>query len=485
MNERHSFIKKIGISENIPESMEYFSQCELKSAIDISTDLPDIDEIVSIIVDPKILSSKVIKTMEGISCEGQNLSGCKLLVRIEVNQRIMYAADNSQRSIHVIEDKSFENVHIVVPPFIEGTKVEELLQFQRFNLNVFIEDIVVNRINSRKILTTIYLLSEAKYKPTYEICFSKNDVNGNSQICICYNDGRYSKKLISDYLLKHILPAWSPNGQEIAYLSNDDEKYMLCILNINSNTPRRITDLNVFECVTSFCWNNMGDKIFFSAIKDGNKDLYSVDTKKLTYERLTYSQGIVKSYRPKCSHNGEKIGYIRTVLNANHLYVMDIDGLRLQQISNYGYVRDFDWSIDDRYIAYIVDEKLGSLNIYIVDLNTFKKEFVKIPQSLLYLSKIKYSPEGKYITYIGRDGQTQDIYSYNIEKRVTVNLTKNTHGVRISDYVWKIDGDKIYFSSDSLNYFNIYSLDIERDEIIQITNTESEYMRLTYRPKIG
>ena len=207
MNERHSFIKKIGISENIPESMEYFSQCELKGAIDISTDLPDIDEIVSIIVDPKILSSKVIKTMEGISCEGQNLSGCKLLVRIEVNQRIMYAADNSQRSIHVIEDKSFENVHIVVPTFIEGTKVEELLQFQRFNLNVFIEDIVVNKINSRKILTTIYLLSEAKYKPTYEICFSKNDVNGNSQICICYNDGRYSKKLISGYLLKHILPA--------------------------------------------------------------------------------------------------------------------------------------------------------------------------------------------------------------------------------------------------------------------------------------
>lgn len=480
----NSLVKKIGISKCEEERLEYFSQFNVREIIKVPDHLPDIEEIVSVLVEPKIISLKAIKTMRGVSAEGQYLSGGKLLAEIEISEKILYLANIPDQSLHVIENKSFHSGYIVIPPLIEGTKIDLLIRYNRLKAKVFTEDIAIKLTNCREIFKNIFLLLGAKFKPSYEICFSEHYDCKKSDISISYDDGRFSKKIICDNDSNNKDVSWSPTGQEIAYLSNIDDTYMLYVTDINYNNQDRITDSKKFDCITSYCWNNRGDKIFFTGVVNGKKDIYLADIKKQTTQQITYGDGYIKSFRPKSSYDGKKIAFIRSGCNVSDLYLIEPDGLKLQRITDGGFIKDFSWSIDNKHIVYISEKGLGKSCLCIIDICTLTKVFVKIPRDIMYLRKVKYSPRGRYITYIVKDFSTDNIYLYDIDLKRYKNITKNTSNITISDYTWKVNEEKIYYCANDLGYFNIYSLDIKREEVIQITNSTSINMKLSYRPRI-
>ncbi|WP_432665821.1 hypothetical protein R9X47_05955 [Wukongibacter baidiensis] len=484
MKHKKSSVKKNGISEDIPKVMKYFSQSDLKQTIDIPACLPDVDEVISIIVTPKVTSLRSVETVKGKSFEGENISGCQILLEIELSKRVMYVADNLEQSMHVIQSESTESVYIDVPSLIEGTETELLVKHERFKTSIFTQDIVSNRINARKILITPFFIFEIKYIPTYAICLCVYNDSRDSDISICYDNGRYYKKLTKEHLLKVVSPTWSPSGQDIAFLSNKEGRYMLYTLNINSDTPIRITNPMIFESITSYCWNNNGDQIYFAGITDGEKDIYAVDVRRLSCERLTYGEDLAKNYKPRCSHNGEKIAFTRSSLGEKRLYIMDNNGLSLQQLTSFGKIKDYDWHSNDKQITYIIDEEFGKHSLCIINTNTNEREFIKTTEELETLRKVRYSPNSNYITYIGRKDLIDNIYLYDIKKRVIINLTKEIGNKTISDYVWKIDERKIYYSANNLDHFNVYILDIEKDDVTQITDGTYLDVNLSYRPKI-
>lgn len=484
VNHKESTIKKNGISKHIPNVMEYFSQFDVKQTIDIPDPFPDISEVISVIITPRVISLKSVETIKGKSFEGENLSGCKLLLEVELNQKIMYVADNLQSSMHVIQNMSMKSVHIDVPRFIEGTKTELLVKYEKFKTNIFTQDIVISGINPRKILATSFFILEAKYIPTYAICLCGYHSSKSIDIGICYDDGRFYRKLTEEHLRSITLPSWSPSGQDIAFLSKKDGRYMLYNININNDTPIRITNPCMFESITSYCWNNNGDRIYFSGIKDGEKDIYSIDIRGENCERLTYGEEIVKSHKPRCSHNGKKIAFTKSLLEEKRLYIMDKHGLEQQQVTSFGKVKDYDWSLNDKSIVYIIDENPEKHSMYVININTYQREPIKTPEGLLTLRKVRYSPSSNYITYIGKREIIEDIYLYDTKKRITVNLTKNISNKTISDYVWKINEKRIYYSANNLGHFNVYILDIEKEKVIQMTNNTYLDVNLSYRPKI-
>lgn len=476
-------IKKNGISKCHKKKMRYFSQISSREIITIPDYMPDIEKIVSVIIDPKIISVRAISTMVGESEEGQYLSGCKLVVEIELKQKILYAADTKSQSIHVVENTILQSAYIIVPKDIEGTEMKKLLKEHRFNVKIYIEDIVIKRMDARKIFKNIFLLLEGIYRPTFEICYSEKHCGKTSHIFICYDNGKHLRKITHNEKVKNITPKWSPTGQEIAYLAYEDGSFIIYIYNANSHKFTKITRPEKYDCITSFCWSNKGDKIYFTGNVKNTKEIFCINTKSLKCKQLTYGDDNVKSYKPKCSYDGQKIAYIKSFANSKNLYVMDSNGLKSQKITDCGFIQDFDWGKDNN-IVYIQNNHLGKLCICVVNICTLEKVYIKIPSSVVSLKKVKYSSKGNYITYIANDFSTQDIYLYDINKNKTLNLTKNISNITISDYVWKVNEKKIFYSADNLGYYNIYSLDLEKNRIFQITNSTASYIELSYRPRI-
>jgi Tol biopolymer transport system component len=476
-------IKKNGISKFNKEKIKYFSQIGFREIITLCDNMPDIQQIISVIADPQILSMKIIETMEGKSQEGQYISGCKLIAEIELKQKILYSTDSTTQSIHVIENTFIQSAYIVVPKSIKGTDIKWLLKENRYYCKVFIEDIVIKKIDERNIFTNIFSLLLGTFRPTFEICYSNANFNKKSDVFICYDDGINPTNLTIKGKDKNICPKWSPTGNEISYLAKEEGKFSLYIYNLNSQRTRKITDHNRHGCITSYCWNNKGDKIYLTGNIRNTKDIFSINIKDLSSKQLTFGDDLVKSYNPKCSYAGEKIGYLKIHYNTKDLYMMDSLGVYSQQITNCGHIKDFNWSKEND-IVYIHDNHLGKPCICVINIKNLDKKYVAVPNNIFSLKKLKFSPMGKYITYIANNCSTEDIYLHHVNKNKTFNLTKNISNISISDYDWGVNEETIFYGANNSGYYNIYGLDLNTNHTMQITSLDAYYIQVEYRPRI-
>jgi len=82
-------------------------------------------------------------------------------------------------------------------------------------------------------------------------------------------------------------PSWSPNGRQIAYLSNNAGKTDLYIVDQNGNNLQRIT---VDGQTNNHVWSHEGNRIAYQSERNGNLDVYSYDLiNKKEYRVTTYA----------------------------------------------------------------------------------------------------------------------------------------------------------------------------------------------------
>lgn len=203
-------------------------------------------------------------------------------------------------------------------------------------------------------------------------------------------------------------------------------------------------------------------------------------------KRLTIGDGVIKSYNPKISPDGCKVAFLRSINNISNIWVLDLMEYKISKVTNCGYIKDFDW-LDDCRIVFAWDKDCMNGNLYCIDINNLEtKEIFKYND--LYIKKyLKVSPNNKYIAFLGTSynkGDIEDIYVYDIKNKYLINLTKNDCNVYINDFVWKIDSSKIYYSSNELIYYNVYSISIDGILKKQLTNTTSSKIELSYRPMV-
>ena len=114
---------------------------------------------------------------------------------------------------------------------------------------------------------------------------------------------------------------------------------------------------------------------------------------------------------------------------------------------------------------------------------------VTLPIRLDGIKSLSWSPDGKYIAFIGHTAVESDVYIYNLQTKKTVNLTNDMFTDNSPS--WSPDSKKIYFSSDRRNYishesipdtFKIYNYDYSQTDIYSIEINSKRMERLTDYP---
>lgn len=502
MNENIDHIKKNGINKYCKKNIGYFTQFTSCEKIEVPCSKPNIEQIVSVIVDPEIISSRVVNTPKGISSEGQCLTGKKLCIEVKLNQKVMYVADTATQSIHAVENTSYCSAYIIIPNIIDGSDPNNLLLNNLLRTEIYVEDIFIEKLNKRCIEKCVHLLIQTEVVPTYKLCCTEEHNCTNSDLFALYQDGTFKKQLTDFKDCKVFNPQWSPSCQSIAFLLKHKDNCSLCITSIKSSEVIYLTDPYIFPFITSFCWSNNNSSIYFSSYTENKKEIFSMDTATLQWRQLTYGNSNCKSYKPKCSPDGYKIAFFKSIYNKVNLYTMDTNGLSSKQLTSLGSVKDFTWSQDCSSIVCIVssegfpydreknnddhtlEDNLKGDGIFIVDINSCQTHPILLPKKSIKIRKIQYSPDNKYISFIGKSFSSEDIYIYDLLKCELINLTSNDSEIEIDDYTWKVDSTSIYFSSNDLLYFNLYSLSLFDKVKTQISNTTANGMQVTYRAKL-
>ncbi|MBU8891225.1 MAG: S9 family peptidase [Bacteroidales bacterium] len=277
---------------------------------------------------------------------------------------------------------------------------------------------------------------------------------------------------------------WRPDGKKIGFLSTESGELQLWEMNPDGSGRVQVSDVD--EGIGGFKYSPDQTKVVF--IKDVkldktpnelHPDLPKAEARIETdlmhrhwdqWHDYAYSHIFIADY------NGKSI--------SNEIDIME--GEKFDSPMNpFGGMEQINWSPDSKIIAYTCKRMSGreytlSTNSAIYLYNSETKETKSITEGLKgYDVSPVFSPDGRMIAWesMERDGYESDqnrlfIMDFATEEKkdYTADFDQDVHGL-----VWTPDSKSIYFTSDYHARFQIYSLNIETEEIKQITDGVHNY----------
>ncbi|HEX9061477.1 MAG TPA: hypothetical protein VF941_14950 [Clostridia bacterium] len=166
-NVGRGMVKGIGITsyKDFPDlrlNPDIFTEVAIPELVEIPKCKPDIEDLLSIAADIDVISVRLIDTAKGISNEGQNLSGHKLIIELKLRQKVKYIAADPAQSVHAAHFENVINsVYVVVPAALDvgnpavKTSIRTLFKQGRLVVTPYIEDIYGELRDKRTIFKNI------------------------------------------------------------------------------------------------------------------------------------------------------------------------------------------------------------------------------------------------------------------------------------------------------------------------------------------
>lgn len=96
------FVEGIGVNPYPPNQAPpiIFTQIAIPETVELPCEKPDIEHVLSVMVDAQICSVRFVDTPTATSYEGQRLLGKKAIIELKLKQKVKYVADEPTQSVH-------------------------------------------------------------------------------------------------------------------------------------------------------------------------------------------------------------------------------------------------------------------------------------------------------------------------------------------------------------------------------------------------
>ncbi len=157
--------------------------------------------------------------------------------------------------------------------------------------------------------------------------------------------------------------AWSADGTQIAFASEQDGDVEIFVINVDGTNERQLTD-NDTEDVNP-AWSPDNEKILFASRRDGRyQEIYVMNSDGSSQQRLTDNDA--NDYAPAWSPDGTQIAFTFDVAGDPEIFVMNADGSDRQQITDHPNAMDWwpSWSPDGRQIVFCALDQANFENLH-------------------------------------------------------------------------------------------------------------------------
>lgn len=277
-------------------------------------------------------------------------------------------------------------------------------------------------------------------------------------------------------------PKWSPNGKFISFIKTDIEKgepkQNIWAIPADGGEAYAVTDAKGF--FGSYVWTPDSKYIIcdFTVKKEDKERIPEKGKPPLYYhvKRLWYKldgRGMLPEEKPhiwKVSAKSGKMKQLTFGRNGDVHPSVSSNGKKIVFVSN----RNKN-----------VEEKLAYIDLFIIDINGKNEKIIKTPAGPK--GGPVFSPDGRYITYIGRKYPEQwvgwrNYYFWLVPSRggKVVNLTKSFDrtfealtvddlGHYATDYpIFSQDGRFIYYTTADNGNANLYGIDVKKRRVVKV-----------------
>lgn len=145
-----------------------------------------------------------------------------------------------------------------------------------------------------------------------------------------HNVGSGKRRLIANFKGSNSAPAWSPDGKTLAVTLSRDGGSQLFLLSAAGGEPRRLIQSNSID--TEPVFSPDGRTIFFVSDRGGSPQIYRVGLNGQGVERVTFTGAY--NISPSISQDGRWMAYISRLGGAFKLHLMEIDSGNVRALSD-------------------------------------------------------------------------------------------------------------------------------------------------------
>jgi dipeptidyl aminopeptidase/acylaminoacyl peptidase len=249
-------------------------------------------------------------------------------------------------------------------------------------------------------------------------------------------------------------PRWSPDNKMIAFISNRDGKNQIYLMRTDIGEPWKLTDSPTG--VESFEWTPDSKYIVY-LMKDPRTE---EEEKRIKEKDDAYS--LFKN------------------LKNSHIWKISVDGKENKKLTNGNFhVSRFKISNNGKEIVYTsapsprVDDSILS-ELYIISIDGGEPK--RLTDNKTSENSFQFSPDGSYISFISssdlklRYPGSSKLFLLNL-KDLKIKPVATSFSGEISSYEW-LSNDTIIFTGDLGLTSNLFKLDLNKDNVTQISKEE-------------
>ena len=295
--------------------------------------------------------------------------------------------------------------------------------------------------------------------------------DGHSNVWVMNADGSNKTQLTNDLAGTHnISPPdygadYSPDGTQIVYDSLVNGNHDIWIMNVDGTNPVPLTTDPANDAHPYFSPD--GSKIVFWSDRSGQKDIWVMNSDGTGQTQLTTDPAI--EVHPHFNHDGTKIGFGRNPGDNLDIWTMNIKGgSQIPFTRNAARDAGISWHPSGLKAAYI-SERTGNWDIWVeafIDSNP-QGIFTQLTSDSSFDGAPDISPDGSKLLFLSNRSGNYDIWVKDLNTSTLSQLTTNPE----TDYKphWSPDGSQIVFKSYRDGHANVWKMNADGTNQIQLT----------------
>jgi TolB protein len=166
-------------------------------------------------------------------------------------------------------------------------------------------------------------------------------------------------------------PAFSPDGQTLAFSRATEEGTDVYTINIKNNCCLRRLTVGRFSDNLSPTFSPDGQRIAFVSTRPGLPQIYVMAADGTDQQLFApFDYGVTgSSNAPEWSPDGQSVAFHRDVAGTLQVFVLDVRTRTVRQLTSVGRNEDPTWAPDSRHLAFVSDRS-GYRQLWIIDLDT-------------------------------------------------------------------------------------------------------------------
>ncbi len=255
------------------------------------------------------------------------------------------------------------------------------------------------------------------------IAYMSRKGDGPWQVWVMTSDGK-ERFPITDGTTDDSAPAWSPDGNELLFVSRRDGNREIYRISLDAalagQPPTNLTRHRADDWTPS--WSPDGQFIAFSSMRDGDWDIYVMRADGSEVVQLTDDPA--PDISPDWSPDGQRIVFASKRSGNWDLYIMNRDGSEVVRITDHP-ASDLspDWSPDGSRIAFETTRD-GDAEVYIMWADGYEKyNLTQDPTANDHWPS--WSPDGSRIAFCSNREGNWEIYTLDIDGYQLTNLTRS------------------------------------------------------------